>query len=294
MNDLKFAFRQLLKNPGFTAVVVLTLALGIGANTAIFSVVNGVLLRPLPYHHPEQLVRVFESSPSSPKFPMSLGDFQDYRELNTTLAGLAVYTREDLPLSQDGNPELLSGLRITSDYFKVLGVQPLLGREFRREDEASGNHRNVILSHGLWQRRFNSDHAIIGRKITLAGEAFTVVGVMPAGVQHVGGDYRSMPLGDTVDIWWPLSLAAHEDRGSHYSNAIGRLKPGVRLSQASAEFNVIAERLAHQFPDTNRSFRIGMWSLHEVTVGRARATLLVLFGAVFFVLLIGCVNIANL
>ena len=294
MNDVKFAIRQLLKNPGFTAVVVLTLALGIGANTAIFSLVNGVLLRPLPYRHPEELVRVFESSPGSPKFPMSLGDFQDYRELNTTLANLAVYTREDLPLSQDGNPELLSGLRITSDYFKVLGVQPLLGREFRREDEAPGNHRSVILSHGLWQRRFNSDHAVIGKKITLAGEAFTVVGVMPAGVQHVGGDYRSMPLGDTVDIWWPLSLTAHEDRGSHYSNAIGRLKPGVRLSQASAEFNVIAERLAHQFPDTNRSFRIGMWSLHEETVGRARLTLLVLFGAVFFVLLIGCVNIANL
>lgn len=294
MNDLKFAFRQLLKNPGFTAVAVLTLALGIGANTAIFSVVNSVLLRPLPYRHPEQLVRVFESSPGSPKFPMSLGDFQDYRELNTTLANLAVYTRADLPLSKDDNPELLAGLRITSDYFKVLGVQPLLGREFRREDEAPPNRRSVVLSNGLWHRRFNSDADIVGKKIILAGEAFTVVGVMPPGLLHVGGDYRSMPLGDTVDIWWPLTMDPHEDRGSHYVNAIGRLKPGVRLSQSSAEFNVIAERLAHQFPDTNGSFRIGIWSLHEETVSRARVTLLVLFGAVFFVLLIGCANIANL
>lgn len=294
MNDLKFAFRQLLKNPGFTAVAVLTLALGIGANTAIFSVVNGVLLRPLPYPHPEQLVRVYESSPATPKFPMSLGDFQDYRELNTTLANLAVYTRADLPLSKDNQPELLAALRITADYFKVLGVQPLLGREFRREDEAPANRRSVILSNGLWHRRFNGDADIIGKKILLAGEAFTVVGVMPPGVQHVGGDYRSMPLGDTVDIWWPLSMEPHEERGSHYVNAIGRLKPGVRLRQASAEFNVIAERLAHQFPDTNGSFRIGIWSLHEETVGRARLTLLVLFGAIFFVLLIGCANVASL
>ena len=294
MNDLKFAVRQLLKSRGFTSVALLTLAIGIGANTAIFSVVNGVLLRPLPFRHPEQLVRVYESSPGAPKFPMSLGDFQDYRELNTTLANLAVYTRADLPLSKDAQPELLAGLRITADYFKVLGVQPLLGREFRREDEAPANRHSVILSNGLWRRRFSSDSDIIGKKIILAGEAFTVVGVMPTGVQHVGGDYRSMPLGETVDIWWPLSMDPHEERSSHYVNAVGRLKPGVRLDQASAEFNVIAERLAHQFPDTNGSFRIGIWSLHEETVGRARVTLLVLFGAVFFVLLIGCANIASL
>ncbi|PYU97935.1 MAG: hypothetical protein DMG10_29575, partial [Acidobacteria bacterium] len=134
MNDLRFALRQLLKNPGFTAVAVFTLALGIGANTAIFSVIYGVLLKPLPYRDPEQLIRVFESSASQPKFPMSAGDFQDYRELNSTLASLALYTRQDLELSKDDQPELLAGLRITSGYFDVLGERPMLGREFRRED----------------------------------------------------------------------------------------------------------------------------------------------------------------
>src|SRR6267154_114634 len=179
MNDLRFAFRQLLKNPGFTAVAVLTLALGIGANTAIFSVVYGVLLKPLPYREPEQLIRVFESSTGQPKFPMSAGDFQDSREQNSTLAGLALYTRLDLELSMDDKPELLSALRVTSGFFDVLGVKPMLGREFRREDEAPDNHHSIILSHRLWQRRFQSDPGVLGKPATLSGEAFTVVGVMP-------------------------------------------------------------------------------------------------------------------
>ena len=294
MNDLKFAFRQLLKNPGFTAVAVLTLALGIGANTAIFSVIYGVLLKPLPYRDPEQLIRVFESSAGQPKFPMSAGDFQDYRELNSTLASLALYTRQDLELSKDDQPELLAGLRITSGYFDVLGERPMLGREFRREDEAPGNHHVVILSNGLWKRRFNSDPTIIGKTVSLTGEAFAVVGVMPPGVQHVGGDYRSMAYGETVDFWWPVTLRPQDNRGSHYLNAVGRLKPGVQPVQASADLNVIAERLARQFPDTNGAFHIALEALREAIVGRARTTLLVVFGAVFLELLIACVNVANL
>ena len=294
MNDLKFAFRQLLKNPGFTAVAVLTLALGIGANTAIFSVIYGVLLKPLPYRDPEQLIRVFESSASQPKFPMSAGDFQDYRELNSTLASLALYTRQDLELSKDDQPELLAGLRITSGYFDVLGERPMLGREFRREDEAPGNHHVVILSNGVWKRRFNSDPTIIGKTVSLTGEAFAVVGVMPPGVQHVGGDYRSMAYGETVDFWWPVTLRPQDNRGSHYLNAVGRLKPGVQPVQASADLNVIAERLARQFPDTNGAFHIALEALRETMVGRARTTLLVVFGAVFLELLIACVNVANL
>ena len=294
MNDLKFAFRQLLKNPGFTAVAVLTLALGIGANTAIFSVVYGVLLKPLPYRDAEQLIRVFESSASQPRFPMSPGDFQDYREQNSTLAGLALYTRQDLELSKDDQPELLAGLRITSGYFDVLGERPMLGREFRREDEAPGNHHVVVLSNGLWKRRFNGDPAIIGKPVSLTGESFTVVGVMPPGVQHVGGNYRSMPYGDSVDIWWPVTLRSRDDRGSHYLNAVGRMKPGVQPAQATAELNVIAKRLADQFPDSNGAFHIALQSLSEEIVGRARTTLMVVFGSVFLVLLIACVNVANL
>jgi predicted permease len=294
MNDLKFAFRQLLKNPGFTAVAVLTLALGIGANTAIFSVVYGVLLKPLPYREPEQLIRVFESSAGQPKFPMSAGDFQDYRAQNSTLAGLALYTRLDLELSMDDQPELLSALRVTSGFFDVLGVKPMLGREFRREDEAPDNHHSIILSHGLWQRRFHSDPGVLGKPVTLSGEAFTVVGVMPPRVQHVGGDYRSMPHGETVDFWWPVTLRAQDERGSHYMNAVGRMKPGVRPAQAAADFNVIAERLARQFPAMDKDWRIAIQPLREEIVGRSRTMLWVLFGAVVLVLLIACVNVANL
>ena len=294
MNDLRFAFRQVLKNPGFTAVAVLTLALGIGANTAIFSVVYGVLLKPLPYREPEQLVRLFQSSASQPKFPMSAGDFQDYREQTSTLSGLALYTRQDLELSKDDRPELLSALRITSGFFEILGARPMLGREFRREDEAPGNHHAVILSHGLWQRRFASDPGIIGKSVLLTGESFTVVGVMPAGVQHVGGDYRSFPHGETVDFWWPVTLRPQDNRGSHYMNAIGRLKPGVSPAQAFAELNQIAERLARQFPETDANFRIAIRALHEEIVGQARTTLMLLFGTVLLVLLIACANVANL
>ena len=145
----------------------------------------------------------------------------------------------------------------------------MLGREFRREDEAPGNHHAVMLSHGLWQRRFHGEAEIIGQPLTLSGEAFTVVGVMPPGVLHVGGDYRSMPHGETVDFWWPVSLRPQDDRGSHYMNAVGRLKSGVQPGQALADFNVIAERLARQFPAEDKDWRIAMQPLREEIVGRA-------------------------
>ena len=156
LQDLRYALRTLLKNPGFALIAIVTLALGIGANTAIFSVVNGVLLKPLPYREPEQLVRVFERSETEPRFPMAQGNFQDYRDQNATLSGLALYTRHDMELSQGDKPERLAALGVTAGFFELLGVQPLLGREFRREDELPGNTSLVILSHALWQRRFNS------------------------------------------------------------------------------------------------------------------------------------------
>src|SRR5262249_37024500 len=292
--DLRYGARMLLKKPGFTIVAVATLALGIGANTAIFSVVNGVLLKPLPYRAPEQLIRLYESSQAQPKFPMAQGNFQDYREQNTTLSGLALYTRQDMELSQDNKPERLAALWVTAGFFDLLGVQPLLGREFRREDELPNNSSVVILSHALWQRRFNGDPDVIGKAVTLSGRAFTIVGVAPPGVQHVGGDYRSMPHGETVDLWRPLEIPPQAERGAHFCNAVGRLKPGVSLDQATADLNMIAGRLAQQFPNTNRGWRIAIQPLREEIAGRARTTLLALFGAVFFVLLIACVNVANL
>ncbi|MEN3334844.1 MAG: hypothetical protein V7641_4209 [Blastocatellia bacterium] len=294
LQDLRYSLRMLMKRPGFTLVAVLTLALGIGANTAIFSVVNAVLLKPLPYPHPERLVRAFESSNTQPKFPLSPGDFLDYRDQNTTLENFALYTRNDLELALGDLPEQLSAMRVSAGFFDTLGFQPLLGREFRREDEATGNTHVVILSHSLWQRRFASDPEVIGKLVTLSGEPFTVVGVMQAGVQHVGGDYRSTPHGESVELWWPMELNAKSPRFAHYVNAIGRMKAGVTRAQAEADFNVIAERLAEQYPNSNSGWQIRLYALHQEIVGRARMTLLVLLGAVVFVLLIACVNVANL
>lgn len=292
--DLRFGARMLLKSPGFTLVAIATLAIAIGANTAIFSVVNGVLLKPLPYRAPEQLIRLYERSQTTPKFPMALGNFQDYRAQNTTLSGLALYTGQDMELAQDNRPERLSAMGITAGFFDLLGVQPMMGREFRQEDELPGNNAIVILSYKLWERRFNSDSGIVGKAITLSGRPYTVVGVLPPGVQHVGGDYRSTAHGESVDVWGPIELPPQAGRGAHFCNAIGRMKPGVSIAQADADLNAIAERLAQQFPNTNQSWRIGVKSLHEEIVGNSRTSLLVLFGAVFFVLLIACVNVANL
>ncbi|MBS1813070.1 MAG: ABC transporter permease [Acidobacteria bacterium] len=294
IQDLRYGARMLLKNPGFTLLAVLTLALGVGANSAIFSVVNGVLLKPLPYRAPEELIRLFERSKSQPRFPMAQGNFQDYRAQNSTLVGLALFTRQDVELSRDDKPERLAALGITAGFFDVLGVQPMLGREFRREEELPSESAPVILSHALWQRRFNRDPGIIGQSLVLSGRSFTVVGVMPAGVQHVGGDYRSLPHGESVDVWWPLQMPAQAGRGAHFCNAIGRLKPGVSVTQAEADFNVMAERLAQQFPNTNGNWRIAIQPLHEELVGKTRTTLWILLGTVFFVLLIACVNVANL
>ncbi len=294
LQDLRYGARLLFKNPGFTLLAVTTIALGIGANTAIFSVVNGVLLKPLPYPAPEQLIRLFERSKSQPRFPMAQGNFQDYRAQNSTLTGLALFTRQDMEMALDDKPERLAALGVTSGFFEVLGVPPLLGREFRREEELPGDNAPVILSHGLWQRRFNSNPGIIGQSLKLSGRLFTVVGVMPPGVQHVGGDYRSLPHGESVDLWWPLQMPAQAGRNSHFCNAIGRLKPGVSTQQVEADFNLMAERLAQQYPKSNTGWRIAIQPLHEELVGQTRTTLWLLLGAVFFVLLIACVNVANL
>ena len=294
IQDLRYGLRLLLKRPGFTVVAIITLALGIGANTAIFSVVNGVLLKPLPYPHPEQLVRLFESSRTQPKFPLSPGNFLDYRDQNTTLENLALYTRSDLELSLGDRPEQLSAMRVSADFFATLGFQPMLGREFNRGDEAPNNTHAVILSYGLWQRRFAGDPGVVGQVVPLSGEPFTVVGVMPPGVQHVGGDYRSTPHGESVDVWWPMELSPKSPRFAHFTNTVGRMKAGVTSDQAAADLNVIAGRLAEQYPNTNSGWQIRVLPLHQEIVGRARTTLLVLLGAVAFVLLIACVNVANL
>ena len=227
IQDLRYAWRTLSKNRAFTVVMVLTLALAIGANSAIFSVIDGVLLKPLPYRDPARIVRVYVSSPAFPKFRFNPNDFLDYRDRTNSFETLAGFVRQDVQLSGIDQPERLAAIRVTAGYFHLLGLQPALGREFNRSDEVPANRQQVILSHRLWERRFNSDPNIIGSRIILDVQPFTVVGVMPAGVEHVGNDHQTLAQGETVDIWYPFTFAAdRSNRGPHYLDGIGRLKIG--------------------------------------------------------------------
>jgi putative ABC transport system permease protein len=289
MNDLKFAFRQLLKNPGFTAVAVLTLALGIGANTAIFSVVNGVLLRPLPYPEPDRLLMIFESNPKAGwlKFSVAPPNFVDWRAQNELLENLAAVIGANYSLTGEDKPERILGTRVSASLFKVLGVLPALGRGFTSEEDQHGRHRVAILSQGLWERRFGSKPGVVGKAITLDAESYTVVGVMPAGFQF--------PKRDT-EVWTPIAFTPDElsNRGGHTMNVIGRLKPNVTVEQAEAEMQTVARRLEAQYPESNKGWSVRFVPLLEETVGASQRTLLVLFGAVGMVLLIACANVANL
>jgi predicted permease len=290
--DLRFGLRLLRKNPGFTAVAVFTLALSIGANAAIFDVVNGVLLKPLPYKEPDRIVRVFENSPRFPKFPISPANFLDYRERSDVFDDFATFARGDLDLSVNDRPERLIGMRVSNGFFHLLGFEPDLGRAFLPIDEIKGNEHVAIISRALWERSFGKDAAIIGAPVTLSGMSFTIIGVIGSGLQHVGGDYHSLPHGGNVDVWWPLTMDP-KVRTSHFLNAIARLKPGITREQAEARMNVIAQQLEEEHPE-DKDWRISIVPLRDEIVGGAQTMLLILFGAAGFVLLIACVNIANL
>jgi predicted permease len=295
-HDLLYGLRILRKDFGFTLIAVLTLALGIGANTAIFSLVNGVLLRPLPYANPSRLVRVFTITRTQPHFPIAVADFYDYRERVNVFSSSALYAERDLDLTTNDRPEHLSGMAVTHGYFSVLGFHPVLGRDFDASEEYKGKGNVVILSDRLWRTHFDSDPNIVGKTLLLSGNSFTVIGVMPPGVQHVGGDFHTPPQGDTVDLWWPLPLLPHDaegcDRGCHYLNMVARLAPGVSLAEAGAAMNAASGQLAKEHPDY--AHQILVVPLMEEVVGRARLMLWVLMGAVGFLLLIACVNVANL
>lgn len=292
IQDLRFGLRLLRKNPGFTAVAVFTLALSIGANAAIFDVVNAVLLKPLPYKEPDRIVRVFESHPRRPTFPISPANFLDYRERTDAFDDFATFARRDLDLSVNGRPERLAGMGVSHGFFHLLGFEPELGRAFLPTDEIKGNENVAIISHALWERSFGKDASIIGAPVTLSGLSFTIVGVMGPGLQHVGGDYHSLPHGGGVDIWSPLTMDP-KVRTSHFLNAIARIKPGITREQAESRMNVIAVQLEEQYPE-DKDWRIRLVPLRDEIVGGAQTMLLILFGAAGFVLLIACVNIANL
>jgi putative ABC transport system permease protein len=295
MNDLRFAFRQLIKSPGFTFVAVLTLALGIGANSAIFSVIDTVLLRALPFSEPDRLATVWSASPQHPDEPRgthSFPDFRDFRAQNHTFTAMAAYTGVSAIWGAGEGSEEIPGIGATSDLFDVLKNRPLLGRGFSPEDEKRDAPRVVVISHSLWQGHFAGDPRIIGRAVTIAGKSYTITGVMPAGwkfpIQNERVDYIAPLL--------PLFASENyiERRGAHFLFVVGRLKPGVDLKTATADLQTIALQLAKQYPETDAGRSERVVAMQSDVVGEVRPALLVLSGAVALVLLIACANVANL
>ena len=283
LHDLRFGVRMLAKNPGFTAVAVITLALGIGANTAIFSVVNAVLLRTLPYKNADELVVILHFGQG----PVSPANFLDWRNQNHVFEPMGAAEYWTPNLTGVDRPEYLWALHVTSDIFPMLGVQPLLGREFLPEEDQRGREHEVVVSYRLWQRRFGGDAKIIGMPITLDGEKYTVIGVMPR-------DFKFAPFWATkAELWAPLALTDRgADRGANSLRVFARLKPGVTLEQARAEMATITGRLEKEYPGSNRD--ITVLPLKEKVVGNIRPALLLLLGAVGFVLLISCANVAHM
>jgi len=298
VQDLRYTFRQLRNSPGFAAAAVLTLALGIGANTAVFSVVNAVMLTPLPYPEPGRLVTVKALNTRGAPVPGSLSypDFFDLRARNRTFQHLVTARDTNVVLTGAGEPQQLDAEMVTWDLFPALGIQPQLGRGFLESEEAPGA-RAVVLSHAFWQRKFGGDRGILGRSITLDRKPYTVVGVAPPGfVFPVNAP--NVQLWTTIasdKVATPPDEPITEQRGAHLLTALGRLKPGVPIEQARADLNAIAQALAKQYPDTNSNIRQAfVRPALETLVGSSREPLLILLGAVGLVLLIACANIANL
>jgi putative ABC transport system permease protein len=287
--DLRYAGRMQLKKPGFTIVAVIALALGIGANTAIFSVVNSVLLRPLPYKDPERLVMVWEDATKFgyPRDTPATANFVDWRDQNTVFEGMAAIADESFNLTGTGEPERLEGRLVSATLFPLLGVDPQIGRTFTSAEDHLGSNHVVLLSHALWQHRFGGDNSIVGKPINLNGETYTVVGVMPARFQFPTSDDQ---------VWAPIAFTSEDvaNRNRHYLQVLARLKPGTSLEQAQTEMHTIATRLQQQYPDSNTDLGAAVTSLHEHLVGDIKPALLILLGAVGLVLLIACANVANL
>ncbi len=287
--DLRYGARMLLRQPGFTLIAVLTLALGIGANTAIFSVVKGVLLRPLPYSEPQQLVRVFETidrtTMSSDRMEVAPANFLDWRAQAQSFSGLAAYGLTGSVISGGGEAERLEGALVTADFFATMGAAPMRGRTFTAEDERA-SERLTVIGYDLWQRRFGGAEDIAGRVIQLDGFSFTVIGVMPPGFQY--------PRRTQIYELYRLNANQRRMREAHFMKVVGRLKPGVAIAQAQSEMSGVAQRLAEQYPQTNRNWGVNVVPLLEEEVGRVKLALLALLGAVGLVLLIACVNVASL
>ena len=289
IQDLRYAVRMLAKQRGFTAVGVLTLALGIGANAAIFSVLDGVLLRPLPYPDIERILTMNERTTSGQMMSVSWQNFQDWRAQNQVFEALGVYRGAVVNLTGGDQPERLNGSLASSEVFTAMGLAPLAGRAFSANEDRAGTDRVAIVSERLWRSRFNADAGLVGRAVTLNGQPHTVIGIMPAAMRFPSR---------LTDVWLPLGLYVPtfpKDRGAHPGlGAVGKLKRGVTVEQAMADLDTIARRLENQYPESNKNVRVAVVPYFEQIVRNIRPALRVLIAAVAFVLLIGCANLANL
>jgi putative ABC transport system permease protein len=291
LQDIRYAFRMLAKKPGFTLAAVLAIAIGIGANTAIFSVVNAVLLRSLPYKDPDRLTVVFSHRRDSIRGSGSAAylDAVDWKKQTQSFEDMAMFRSTGYTLTGEGEPERIIGARVSAEFFPLLGVETIEGRAFRAEEDTPGAERVLVLGHGLWQRRFGGNASIIGQSLTLNGQSYTVIGILPPNFKF------PIDVAD-AEMW---SLVAHdgevrEQRGAHYLKVIGRLKPGISLGEAQAEMDAIAARLEQQYPAENTGRIVNLLPVYEQLVGSIRPALLILLGAVGLVLLIACSNVANL
>jgi len=289
LQDIRYAFRMLLKRPSFTVIVVLTLALGIGANTTIFSAIDAVLLNPLPYKDPERLMVVWETNKQlGPEMwdrdEVAIGNFLDWRSRNQSFDQLGALFDTDMNLTGVGEPQRIKSVVATTNFFQVLGVQPMLGRSFSPESETPGSPFTAIISHELWQRQFGSDPGLINKSLTLNGHQVEVIGVMPPGFE------LQFPISVHVDMWVPFVIDVadpdYHDRRNNFLYAVGRLKPGVSQEQAQAEMKLIASQLQQQYLEMNGDGCVRGVSLHEQVMGNVESYLYIVFAAVGFLLLI--------
>jgi putative ABC transport system permease protein len=289
IQDLRYGWRGLWKSRGFTSVAVLSLALGIGANTAIFSLVNAVLLKPLAYSNPESLVMVWEDATSAgfPRNQPAPANFNDWRAQNQTFESMAALDWREFNLTGVVRPERVIAYGVTADFFRLLGVNPLLGRTFQLDEDAPGANRVVVISHKFWQNRFGGDRGIIGTEILLDGVGHKVIGVMPAGFQFIK---------DFIDLWVPLGMSQQElaDRSSNYLLVVGRVRPGVSIERADSDIKTIQQRIARDYPNEAGKLSAYVLPLREELAGDVNRPLILLLAAVGFVLLIACANVANL
>jgi predicted permease len=295
--DLRYGSRVLVKSPGFSLIAILTLALGIGANTAIFSVVNGVLLNPLPFHDPHQLVSMFQEMPNFKNGSISYLNFTDWRRMNTTFAAMAAYRSTGFNLSGNGEPERLHGEMISAGFFEILGVNPVMGRTFTTDEDRLGANPTVMITEGLWQRKFGGRKDIIGQRMVLDDVGRTIVGVVPSSFHlHIQNFQRGGPMNEVyVPVGEYNEPKFYSERDAGWGlDAIGRLKPGVTLQQAREDMERVSRDLTAAYPDVNTGKKSYLLSLKDEMIGEMGPILFVLLGAVAFVLLISCVNVANL